>query len=88
MLNFLKKIFYAPRLAGLFLIRVYQKTLSPDHGPMKKMFPFGYCRFQPTCSEYGYDAVKKHGLIQGSLKAVWRILRCNPFSRGGHDPVK
>ncbi|MBI5254708.1 membrane protein insertion efficiency factor YidD [Candidatus Falkowbacteria bacterium] len=71
----------------LWLIRLYQKTLSPDHGWFKKRFLFGYCRFNPTCSEYAYQTIKKYGVIRGGIKAIWRILRCNPFSKGGEDPI-
>jgi putative membrane protein insertion efficiency factor len=76
------------RLFVLKLIKIYQKTLSFDHGIFCRLFPNGYCRFYPTCSEYGYQAVEKYGLIKGGLMALWRILRCNPFNKGGHDPVK
>lgn len=69
----------------LMLIRLYQRTISPDHSPLRRLFPYGYCRFQPSCSEYGYRAIKKYGLIRGVLKAGWRILRCNPWSEGGVD---
>ena len=75
------------RLIVLKLIRFYQKTLSFDHGVFKYLFPQGFCRFHPTCSEYGYQAVEKYGLIKGGLMAIWRILRCNPFNKGGYDPV-
>ena len=71
---------------GCFLIRQYQRFLSPDHSSWgKKMNPDGYCRFEPTCSQYTHDAIAKYGLIWGSLKGFWRILRCNPCSRGGVD---
>jgi uncharacterized protein len=70
------------------LIRFYQKTISPDHGFLKNFFPHGYCRFTPTCSQYGIDAISKYGVLRGGVKAMWRILRCNPFNKGGHDPVK
>ena len=83
----LKVFFYYPRLFVLKLIRLYQKTLSFDHGLLKIFFPHGYCRFYPTCSEYGYQAVEKYGIIKGGIMALWRILRCNPFAKGGHDPV-
>ena len=76
------------RLLVLKLIRIYQKTLSFDHGIFHHLFPYGYCRFQPTCSEYGYQAVERYGVIKGGLMAIWRILRCNPWNKGGHDPVK
>jgi len=70
------------------LIKVYQKTFSPDHGLFKFKFPLGYCRFQPTCSVYALEAYKKYGFLIGSAKTVWRLLRCNPFNKGGYDPVK
>lgn len=46
------------------------------------------CKYIPTCSQYALDAIEKYGVIKGSLKAIFRILRCNPFSKGGFDPVK
>ncbi len=70
------------------LIELYQKTLSFDHGFFKFLYPHGYCRFQPSCSQYTIDAIKKKGLIKGMLMGTWRILRCNPWNKGGHDPVK
>lgn len=76
-----------PRQVLVLLIRVYQKTISPDHGLLKFLFRYGVCRFTPTCSEYACDALTKHGVIKGGLKAFWRVLRCNPFSEGGYDPV-
>jgi uncharacterized protein len=82
-----KKIIYYPRLPFLLMIRLYQKTISPDHGIFSSAIPFGVCKFHPTCSEYGYGAIKRHGIFKGALLSAWRILRCNPFSDGGHDPV-
>ena len=76
------------RVFILKLIRIYQKTLSFDHGIFRFLFPHGYCRFRPTCSEYGYQAIEKYGVIKGGLMAFWRILRCNPWSKGGFDEVK
>jgi putative membrane protein insertion efficiency factor len=75
------------RLA-LKLIRFYQRTLSLDHGPLKVYYPHGFCRFQPTCSQYTYEAIEKHGLIKGSWLGAKRIARCNPWNKGGWDPVK
>ncbi|MDD4901598.1 MAG: membrane protein insertion efficiency factor YidD [Patescibacteria group bacterium] len=69
------------------IIRFYQHTLSFDHGPLKVLAPYGRCRFQPTCSEYAINAIEKYGLIKGGLKACWRILRCNPWNKGGFDPA-
>lgn len=84
----LRAILRIPRRLGQTLIVVYQYTLSPDHGWMSRFFKYRVCRYEPTCSEYGYDAIGKYGLIRGSFMAAWRILRCNPWSKGGDDPVK
>lgn len=66
--------------AMIFLIRTYQLTLSPR-------FSHGACRYTPTCSQYAIEAIQVHGIIKGSMLAVWRIMRCNPFCKGGYDPV-
>jgi len=71
----------------LGLIKTYQKTLSLDHGPLAILFPSGFCRFQPTCSEYTYQAIEKYGLLEGGLIGFWRINRCHPFNKGGFDPL-
>ncbi len=65
-------------LLGVF--RFYQKQISPFFPPV--------CRYTPTCSRYAIEAVEKYGAWRGGLMALWRILRCNPFSHGGYDPVK
>jgi putative membrane protein insertion efficiency factor len=75
------------RTAALKAIRWYQKYLSPDHGPRKSRYPAGYCKYYPTCSNYGYEAIERYGILKGSVLALWRIIRCNPWSRGGHDPL-
>ena len=62
------------------LIRFYQKNLSPMKGGPT-------CRFVPSCSEYAAEAIQRHGALCGGALALWRILRCNPFSRGGYYPV-
>lgn len=72
----------------LKLIKIYQKTLSFDHGPLKKFYPYGYCKFKPTCSQYTYEAVNKYGVVKGSALGFWRILRCNPWNKGGMDRLK
>lgn len=64
----------------IFLIKTYQMTLSPR-------ISHGNCRYYPTCSNYAIEAIEVHGIIKGSAMALWRILRCNPFCRGGYDPV-
>jgi hypothetical protein len=86
MLNLAKKIIKLPRYPLLGIIFLYQKLFSPDHSFWAKwFFPHGYCKFYPTCSEYGYKIIKKRGVFVGVPKAVWRILRCNPWSKGGVD---
>jgi putative membrane protein insertion efficiency factor len=69
-----------PRLALMGLIRIYQKGYSEHVAPT--------CRFYPSCSHYGYQAIYKYGAFKGSFMAAWRVLRCNPFNPGGYDPVK
>ncbi len=88
--NFLNlpNFFVYPRGLVVYLIKLYQKTFSPDHGIFKGRYPYGYCRFYPTCSEYSLQAISKYGLFRGGLKSVWRLLRCNPFNKGGYDPLK
>ena len=66
--------------AMIGMIRFYQKYLSG----LKR---YSHCRFIPTCSQYGLEAIEKYGALKGGLLALWRILRCNPFSSGGYDPV-
>lgn len=81
----IQQLIFLPRLPFLGLIRLYQHTISPDHGIFKAAFPRGYCRFYPSCSEYSYQIIKKQGLIKGIIKTIWRILRCNPWGKGGVD---
>jgi putative membrane protein insertion efficiency factor len=64
---------------ALVLIRFYQQAVSPHFPPS--------CRYYPTCSNYAFEAVEKHGFVRGSLLAIKRILRCHPFLAGGYDPV-
>lgn len=75
------------KAAIIFLIKKYQKYLSPDHGYLKFFHPHGYCRFYPTCSQYAIDSIEKYGVVKGVPRAIMRIIRCNPFSRGGYHPV-
>jgi putative membrane protein insertion efficiency factor len=70
------------------IIRLYQKTLSLDHGWFRSAYPAGYCKYSPTCSEYFIQSLEKKGLLIGFALGCWRILRCNPWSKGGNDPVR
>jgi uncharacterized protein len=81
-------IWKLPRNCLIGVIFIYQKTLSPDHGLIKKFFPYGYCKYTPSCSLYAREVLKKRGAIIGSILAFYRVLRCNPWSDGGFDPPK
>jgi putative membrane protein insertion efficiency factor len=65
--------------AAIAVIRGYQRALSPLLGPR--------CKYYPSCSEYAVQAIGRYGMLRGSVLAAWRLLRCNPFSHGGYDPV-
>jgi len=67
------------KIIALWLIRLYQKTISRVLPPS--------CRFTPSCSHYGYEAIEKYGLIKGGWLAVKRVSRCHPLNPGGYDPV-
>jgi putative membrane protein insertion efficiency factor len=67
------------KLVVLQMLRVYKWAISPMLPPA--------CRFVPTCSEYAAEAVERHGVVRGGSKALMRLLRCHPFSRGGYDPL-
>jgi hypothetical protein len=67
------------RRAAVLPIRGYQRAISPLLGPR--------CRYYPSCSEYAVQAVERFGILRGLVLATWRVLRCNPFSHGGVDPV-
>lgn len=73
------------RILATWPIVAYQKTLSFDHGLMRVFFPHGYCRFHPSCSEYSRLAILKYGVIKGIIKGAYRVLRCNPWNKGGID---
>jgi len=63
----------------IWLIKFYRKHISPNTPPS--------CKFTPTCSQYGLEAIERFGAFKGGFMTLWRILRCNPFSKGGYDPV-
>ena len=69
-----------PRWVLLALIRLYQRFISPS-------IPVDTCRFYPSCSHYGYQAIYKYGALKGGWMAVKRLVRCNPYNPGGFDPV-
>jgi putative membrane protein insertion efficiency factor len=61
-------------------IRLYQRVVSPGISPR--------CKYEPSCSRYAVQAIEQYGILRGSVLAAWRLLRCNPWSHGGHDPVE
>ncbi len=63
----------------IWFIKLYQKLVSPAKAPC--------CRFEPTCSVYAIQAIEIHGAFKGFFMALWRVIRCNPFCKGGYDPV-
>jgi putative membrane protein insertion efficiency factor len=69
----------APRSLVVLLLRFYQRWISPAFGLR--------CRYHPSCSEYAVQAVRQFGVVRGLVLAAWRLLRCNPWSHGGFDPV-
>ncbi|MBP9748815.1 membrane protein insertion efficiency factor YidD [Patescibacteria group bacterium] len=84
----MNKISASIRWTALRVIRLYQKTLSLDHGFLRHAVPSnGRCRYYPTCSEYGYQAVERFGLLRGGFLALRRVLRCHPYAKGGIDEV-
>ena len=65
---------------ALAVIRFYRRWISPLLAPR--------CRFEPTCSAYAYEAIVRHGLLKGVARAMWRLLKCQPFHPGGFDPLR
>jgi putative membrane protein insertion efficiency factor len=61
-------------------IRLYQRLVSPAMAPR--------CKYEPSCSRYAVQAIERYGILRGSVLAAWRLLRCNPWSHGGYDPVE
>jgi putative membrane protein insertion efficiency factor len=75
----LRALARGPALTGLGLVYVYRYTFGA-------LFPAA-CKYHPSCSQYAIDAIRRYGLIRGSMRAGWRLLRCNPWSHGGVDPA-
>ena len=79
-MNGARAVIAAPRYVGIALVWAYLYTLGA-------LFPQS-CKYHPSCSQYAIDALRERGFVRGSLLAGWRLLRCNPWSRGGFDPVR
>lgn len=79
MKGFFSFLLSLPKRGAIALVTFYRRVISPAKKPC--------CRFSPTCSQYALDAIQRFGFLRGTILALWRILRCNPFCRGGIDPV-
>jgi putative membrane protein insertion efficiency factor len=83
----MKFLLNLPKNIGKTLIRIYQKFFSFDHAFWAKWVNMRVCIYEPSCSEYTYQAIDKFGLVKGSVMGFFRILRCTPFNKPGNDPV-
>ena len=70
-----------PAIVSIAVVRVYQRTLSPDHGSLRHLFPYGFCRHEPTCSQYAIDVLKNRNYIIALGLIVKRIASCNPWTK-------
>lgn len=77
-LTIIRAVMAVPTRLAIGMVHFYQRGISPLIGPR--------CRFTPSCSQYMIQSIEKHGLLRGMARGAWRILRCNPFNLGGHDP--
>lgn len=71
----------SPSSIAIAVITAYQKTLSPDHGPLRHLHAYGYCRHSPTCSQYGKQVIAQRGLLLGGWLLLKRILSCHPWAK-------
>ena len=83
----LRFLWHLPRTAAIVLIEFYQQTLSPDHGPLKDMRPYGFCRHDPTCSAYGKKILEECGFVMGTLLTLKRVLGCHPWKSPDTEKV-
>ena len=81
-------LWLVPRQMLMFLIDVYQRTLSPDHGFIKAFYPYGFCRHEPTCSAYGKIVLEKEGFMKGSILIVKRLLSCHPWKEPSKERLE
>ncbi len=88
MRNPLPVLLRLPASLLVLTIKVYQRTLSPDHGPLRVLWPHGYCRHSPTCSQYGIDVLKTRALPVALWLTIKRILSCNPWNKPSDARLK
>ncbi len=77
----------APRRSVVWLITLYQQTLSPDHGALKALHPYGFCRHEPTCSAFAIRTIAERGCILGGLLTVRRLLSCHPWQKLSNEKI-
>ena len=82
----LRILWLLPRNAAILMVSAYQQTLSPDHGPLKDLSRYGYCRHQPSCSAYAKDVLRERGLVVGSVLTLRRLLTCHPWAKPTRIP--
>jgi len=76
-----------PRKTIVMVITLYQHTLSPDHGPLKHLYRYGYCRHEPTCSEFGKRMVTERGAVIGGFLTIMRLLTCHPWKKPSPERI-
>lgn len=86
--NLLRHIWRLPRNAIAALLALYQRTLSPDYGPLRHFFPYGFCRHSPTCSAYALRQILARGAVVGSLLSLRRLLTCHPWRKLSDEKLK
>lgn len=82
-----QNILSQPKKIVALLISFYQTTFSPDHGLFRARFPYGFCRYYPSCSQYAKEAVLKYGISKGLWLGIKRIFKCNPWSEPRVDLI-
>lgn len=88
MRNHIRTIIGLPRRILMALIDLYQATLSPDHGPLRHLHSFGYCRHHPTCSQYAKEQIARHGALIGTVKGLGRLLTCHPWRKPDPERIR
>lgn len=86
--QFLPTLIRIPRTLLIWMLKGYQSTLSPDFGPLKYVYPYGFCRHEPTCSEYAKRSIEERGVLTGSLMSLKRILTCNPWKKPSERKIR
>jgi len=81
-------LWHLPRDVSILVLRGYQATLSPDHGPLRYLYKYGYCRHEPTCSQYAIEKYRMRGFLLGSLLTLGRVLTCHPWRKPSDEKMR